>query len=182
MLLSIDPGLNNCGLAVINTDNQFTVIETATIKNARKFDTEEKTLENFFNTRIVKLLHIEKSIRGFLEKYSDISEVAIEAPFYHASTPMAFSSLLEVVSVIKHKIFIPIQINPKMVEPMLVKKMFITEKLTKGMNGKEVMKEFLKKRIAIGDVVYAGDVEVLSEHEIDAIGVGFTHKLMEKLS
>lgn len=179
MLLSIDPGLNNCGLAVIKTEKQFSVLETTTIKNARKFDLDEKKLEEKFNSRVVKLMHIERTVREVLEKYPEISVVAIEAPFYHASTPMAFSSLLEVVSVLKHKVFVPMGINPIMVEPMLVKKLFITDRLTKGMSGKEYMKEFLKRRIASGDIRYTGDIDLLTEHEIDAIAVGLTSKLLE---
>ena len=180
MLLSIDPGLNNCGLAISDIGDRYKVLETHNIKNSRKFNEVEKTLEAFYNARVVKIAFIESTIRGFLEKYKDIDEVAIEAPFYHASTPMAYSSLLEVISAIKYKILIPMGLKITMVEPLLVKKMFITDKLTKGMNGKQYMKEFLKKRVIAGDIVYEGDIELLTEHEIDAIGVGFTSKLLEK--
>lgn len=180
MLLSIDPGLNNCGIAVSSPGNTFKVHETFNVKNTRKFTPEEKTVEAYYNARVVKINSIETIIRGFLDKYKDINEVAIEAPFYHASTPMAYASLLEVISVIRHKILIPMNLKIQMVEPLLVKKLFITTKLTKGMNGKEYMKEFLKKRIAAGDIVYDGDVDSLTEHEIDAIGVGFTSRLTNK--
>lgn len=180
MLLSIDPGLNNCGIAVSEVEDKFKVVETINIKNTRKFSPEEKTIEAFYNARVVKINAIESTIRSLLEKYKDISEVAIEAPFYHAATPAAFSSLLEVISVIRHKIFVPLKMKIVMVEPMLVKKLFITAKLTKGMNGKEFMKEYLKKRIAEGYIVFNGDVDQLTEHEIDAIGVGFTSKILEQ--
>lgn len=180
MLLSIDPGLNNCGIAVSEVGDNFKVVETVNIKNTRKFTPEEKTIEAFYNARVVKINAIEEVVRGLLDKYKTINEVAIEAPFYHASTPAAFSSLLEVISVIRHKIFVPLKIKIVMVEPMLVKKLFITTKLTKGMNGKEFMKEFLKKRIADGHISFSGNVDELTEHEIDAIGVGFTSKILEQ--
>lgn len=182
MLLSIDPGLNNCGLAVSVPGEQFKVLETLNIKNARKFDADEKAVEAHFDTRVVKLLHIEKVIREVLSRHPGVCEIAIEAPFYHAATPMAFSSLLEVISVIKYKVLYPMGIKPRMVEPLLVKKTFITEKLTKGMNGKEFMKQFLKRRIESGDILFTGDFDALTEHEIDAIAVGFTSKLLEKRS
>ena len=182
MLLCIDPGLNNCGLAVCEASDNLKVLETHNIKNARKFTDDEKTVEAFYSSRVVKVNAIIDTITAYLEKYPDIDTVPIEAPFYHASTPMAYSSLLEVVSAIKYRIVVPRGLKLLMLEPMLVKKLFIPVKMTKLMTGKEWMKKFLLERLETKEITYSGDVELLSEHEIDAIGVGFTYMHVTKES
>ena len=45
MLLAIDPGVNQCGLAVLDTEQKVVVKETVLVKNARKFTPEEKIIE-----------------------------------------------------------------------------------------------------------------------------------------
>lgn len=180
MILCIDPGLNNCGLAICLGGEKLKVLETHNIKNSRKFSDEEKTLEAFYNARVVKITAIVKTVTEFLDKYPDIKEAAIEAPFYHSSTPMAYSSLLEVVSAIRYKVLIPRGIKVHMVEPMLVKKLFIRAKMTRGMTGKDYMKKFLIEHIQSGDILLDKEVDELSEHEIDAIGVGFTSERIHK--
>jgi Holliday junction resolvasome RuvABC endonuclease subunit len=55
MILAIDPGINNCGLALIDIENNFNVKETYLVKNARKFTDEEKIIEAKFGSRSVKV-------------------------------------------------------------------------------------------------------------------------------
>lgn len=173
MLLSIDPGVNNCGLSVADTTQQFKVLVTHNVKNARKFTDTEKALEAQYNTRVVKVFAIHDKILEILELYPDIDDVAIEAPFYNHLTPQAYGSLLEVISVIKYKILIPRNLPYRMLEPMLVKKLFAN----KGMAKKDVMKQFLIAKIATGEILLGTDIETLTEHEIDAVAIGFVHRL-----
>lgn len=173
MILSIDPGINNCGLSVLDLDTQFEVKENVLVKNARKFTDEEKVVETKFGNRTVKVMAIINKIKDILTRYPEIDALIIEAPFYNALTPMAYGSLLEVIFSIKYLIVIPNQLGMKLVEPLLVKKLFSGQHMAK----KEVMKQFLIKKVADGDIKFTGDVESLSEHEIDSIAIGFVHYL-----
>ena len=171
MLLGIDPGVNNCGLTVVDTTAGFSVITTHSVKNARKFTDAEKELEQEFNTRVVKVSAIINKVNEVLDAYPLIDYVAIEAPFYNRLTPQAFGSLLEVIAAIKYNILVPRKMKFRMLEPMLVKKIFAE----KGMAKKEVMKQFLISKKAAGTILMDIDIETLSEHEIDAIAIVYSH-------
>jgi len=175
LLLSIDPGINNCGIVVLDTSNQFTVVESILVKNARKFTDDEKTIEKEYGTRAVKVDYILKAIRSLLLKY-DIDTVVVEAPFYNALTPVAYGSLLEVIFALKYDIIVKGKYIFKLIEPLLVKKMFTS----KGMAAKDLIKDFLIKKKEDGSILIAIDIDTLSEHEIDAIAVGFVYNLMLK--
>ncbi len=173
MILSIDPGINNCGLSVLDLDTQFEVKENVLVKNARKFTDEEKVVETRFGNRTVKVMAIINKIKEILVKYPSIDALIIEAPFYNALTPMAYGSLLEVIFSIKYLVVIPNQLGMKLVEPLLVKKLFSGQHMAK----KEVMKQFLIRKRDDGEIKIAGDVEALSEHEIDSVAIGYVHYL-----
>ena len=61
-----------------------------------------------------------------------------------------------------------------MAEPLLVKKLFINVKLDKGLKKKDAMRDFLFKKVSEGSIAVKVDIEPLTEHEIDAIAVGFS--------
>lgn len=172
-ILSIDPGINNCGLSVINYEKEFTVIETCLVKNARKFTDSEKVIESKFGNRAVKVIAILNTIDSILTTYKDIDTIVIEAPFYNALTPMAYGSLLEVIFAIKYTIVIKKELGFKLVEPLLVKKLFSNQ----SQASKEAMKQFLIKKKENKDILLNKDVTELSEHEIDSIAVGYIHYL-----
>lgn len=182
MLLSIDPGINNCGLAVIDHTNVFTVLETMNVCNTRRFTDEEKVAEKVFGTRSVKVLWIMHQVSQMLAKYPQITHVAIEAPFYSPLTPAAYGSLLEIISAIRYSILIPANIMHSLVEPLLVKRMFINVKLGKDLKKKEAMRMFLVTKVCNGEIVLPCSVDALSEHEIDAIAVGFSRAITEALA
>lgn len=171
MLLGIDPGVNNCGVAVIDTSTAFRVLDTLNIKNVRKFTDDEKVLEKDFGTRPVKVLSIVREIEKTLVKFPEIKTAAIEAPFYHHLTPQAYGSLLEVVSAIRYNILIPQRIFYEMLPPMSVKKLFTD----KGAAKKELMKRFLLQKKEDGSILIDLDIEMLTEHEIDAIAIAYTY-------
>lgn len=173
MILSIDPGINNAGLSVINFDNEFKVIETHLVKNARKFTDEEKVIESKFGNRSVKVIAILNKIKQLLSTYKDINAIIIEAPFYNALTPMAYGSLLEVIFAIKYTIIIEQELGFKLIEPLLVKKLFANQ----SQASKEAMKQFLIKKKENRDVIIDKNIEELSEHEIDSVAIGYVHYL-----
>ena len=173
LYLSIDPGIAHLGISVIDNTNEFKVLETVLVKNTRKFTDEEKIIEIAYGPRVVKVLAIVDSINQLLDKYKAIEIIILEAPFYSALTPVSYGALLEVISAIKYKIIIPRDLPFKLIEPLLVKKLFTN----KGMASKEAMKQFLIQKKENGNIVLETEIDTLSEHEIDAIAIGFVYHL-----
>jgi len=173
VILSIDPGVNNCGLSVLNIGSDFTILKTCVVKNVRKFTEDEKIIEVKFGSRSVKVLTIIDKIKELLATYPDIDRLVIEAPFYNVLTPMTYSSLLEVIFSIKYLIAFPLNLNMKLIEPLLVKKLFSGQHMAK----KEVMKEFLFAKNNSGEIKSDSDLTQLSEHEIDSIAIGYVYYL-----
>lgn len=174
-ILSIDPGISNCGISILDIDKNFTVIDSLTVKNQRKFTPEEKELELKVGTRTVKVLNILNAINMMLNKYS-IKFITIEAPFYSALSPAAYGSLLEVIFSIKYTICLPKAIEFKLIEPLLVKKMFSNHSLA----SKDIIKQFLIKKLEDKDIIMTKHVDELTEHEIDSIAVGYVYFLSLK--
>lgn len=181
MLLSIDPGINNCGMVVIDYSDVFTVLETMNICNERRFTVEEKEVGKTFGLRAVKIATILEQVKLAFIKYPHIDYVVIEAPFYNPGAPNAYSSLLEIISAIKHTILLPNKIRHSLVAPLLIKRVFLNIKLSKELKKKEAMRALLVTKVSQGEIVLPCEVEVLSEHEIDAIAVGYSHAISQTL-
>ena len=175
MLLSIDPGINSFGICVYNNDKVFEVIETQLVKGNRKFSEEEKLIETKYGARVVKVNSILATLEEIKLKY-DIEGITLEAPFYNALTPVAYGSLLEVITVVKYMFAYKHNLNFKLIEPLLVKKVFANKSLA----AKDVIKQFLRQKKEDGSILLSTDVENLSEHEIDAIAVGFVSEVLYK--
>ena len=171
--LSADPGIANFGISIIDNSKKFNVIETVIISNNRKFTDEEKIVESMYGSRVVKILSIVNKINELLDKYKKIEVIILEAPFYSALTPVSYGALLEVISSIKYQIVIPRNLPFKLIEPLLVKKIFTN----KGMANKEAMKQFLIKKVEEKIIHLPTEIDSLSEHEIDAIAIGFVYHL-----
>lgn len=172
MYISCDPGISNFGIAVVDDSDGFKVVKTVLVKNIRKFTDEERSLETVYGSRTVKVLCILNVIRNLLDEYT-IDYIVLEAPFYNALTPLAYGSLLEVISAIKYDIALKANLRFKLIEPLLVKKLFSK----KGMASKELMKQFLITKQTDKTIALEASVDTLSEHEIDAVAVGFVHHL-----
>ena len=172
MIISIDPGINNCGISVIDISTQFEVKESILVKNARKFTEPEKAVETVYGNRTVKVQAIINKLEELLVKYPDVTMLTIEAPFYNALTPMAYGSLLEVIFAVKYDFIIKHNLQFKLIEPLLVKKHFAKDHKAK----KEHMRAFLITRKKDGSVVMPTiEVDDMSEHEIDSVAVGFVY-------
>lgn len=175
MLLSIDPGINNTGLSIIEFKDNLYVHETVLVSTVRKFTDEEKEVEKFYNSKTVKVLAILKKIEEILEKYQ-LNTIAIEAPFYNALTPVAYGSILEVIFALKYAIVVPRKMKLHLIEPLLVKKLFAREHLAT----KAIMRELLTRKVDEKEIVLNKSIENLSEHEVDSIAVGYAYFLTLK--
>lgn len=169
-------------MVVIDYTDVFTVLETMNICNERRFTPEEKAIEKVFGLRSVKVTAILEKVRLTLAKYPQIKHVAMEAPFYNPGTPQAYGSLLEIISAIKHTILMPNKIEHSLVAPLLVKRMFLNVKLGKDLKKKEAMKALLVMKVSKGEIALPCEVDALSEHEIDAIAVGYSYAIAQTLA
>jgi len=176
MIISIDPGINNCGISVIDNENQFKVIESVLVKNARKFTDAEKLVEAVYGNRTVKVQAIINKLEELYAKYPNVTMLTIEAPFYNALTPVAYGSLLEVIFSIKYTFILKHNLQFKLIEPLLVKKLFTNQ----HMASKEVIKQFLISKKQDGSIMIDIDIETLSEHEIDSIAIAFVYTIGTK--
>lgn len=174
-LIAIDPGINFCSLVTIDTENEFKVINSVLVKNARAFTPEEKIKEASFGPRAVKVGAIIKKLEELIEQYG-VTTIVVEAPFYNALTPMAYGSLLEVIFAIKYAVVIPRGLKFELIEPTLVKKLFAN----KGYAAKEAMRQFLHAKKASGEIILPYEVDSLSEHEVDGVAIGFVYNLGTK--
>jgi len=173
MFISCDPGIANFGISVNKKTTPFTSIETVLVKNTRKLTDEEKIVEEAYNSRTPKIYAILNTIKAFLDKYKEIDTIVLEAPFYNALTPAAYGSLLEVIFAIKYTIVVPNNLKFSLIEPLLVKKLFTS----KGMASKEAMRLFLNTKKDSGEILIEREISELSEHEVDAVAVGFVYAL-----
>ena len=175
-LLSIDPGINFCGLSVGIYDNSYKVLECSLVKNIRKLTEEEKALEKKRGIRVVKIKAIIDKVYDLVSRHS-VDTIVVEAPFYNSLTPMAYGSILEVLFSIKYTVVMELDLQFEVLEPLLIKKLFTD----KSFASKDVMKSFLKTKIQSNDISIGSiDFDSLSEHEVDAIAIGYVYSNMSK--
>ena len=178
MYIAIDPGINNTGviLFTLSSDKKFTVINSRLILNIRKFTIEEKLIIKKYGDRVPKLQSILNGVNEVYNSNKDlIKGIIIEAPFYSSFRPQTFGSIIEVITLIKYNIAYKLNIDFNLIEPLLIKKIFST----KGMATKELMKEVLEQKVKNNEIFVPFNVDILSEHEIDAIAVGYSHYILK---
>lgn len=176
LYLSIDPGINNLGISLFNiNDNGIEVKETYLVNNIRKFTEEEKIIEKKYTGRLVKVNAVYNKLKEIIDN-NKIDCIIVEAPFYNALTPVAYGSLLEVITIIKYNIAYVNDLDFMLLEPLYIKKIFTNA----AMANKQLIKEFLIKKKEDGSILITKDIELLSEHETDAIAIGFVYSLILK--
>jgi Holliday junction resolvasome RuvABC endonuclease subunit len=178
--ISIDPGLNTCGVAVFTyKDNRFQVKSTTLINNLRKLTDGEKLIAKKYTDRLAKLDTICKTIDTMYdtlkEEGYEINTLIVEAPFYSSFRPAAFGSLVETISLIRYNVAFKRNSSFYAIEPMAVKKAFAA----RGMANKDDMRETLLLKIQTQELDCNIDIATISEHEVDAIAIGYTHFLFQ---
>lgn len=171
-LLAIDPGVNNCGLAVFNIDyqtNEIVSVDAHTAISAKMDDTTT-LYEELYSERTVKLYKLTDYLNRIMVEVNP-AIVVCESPFYNRLRPMAYGSLLEVLNSIYTTI---INYNNNVpfftVEPLLVKKT-----VGAGMQtGKLDVKQAISRIDSIMSTLVT-DLEGLDEHSVDAMAVGYTY-------
>lgn len=175
-VMGIDPGLGNLGVSFMNVDSythQILTVEAYTLVNDKMPDYSGLE-EDIYSARTVKLYKLKYALMQLLHIYQP-SIVACEAPFFNRLRPMAYGALLELVSCL-HATVIDYNRNLGFISlPPLTVKKFIGAKSIKNDTdkGKSVVKEAIRLIPEIMNVL-TQDIDTLSEHAIDAIGVGYT--------
>lgn len=174
--ISFDPGLNNTGAAIIDQCYQTGIIkrvEAHLLVSAKLRDHTGMDEENHAE-RAIKLMRLHQAVLDLLHHYNP-SNAGSEAPFFNRLMPMAYGALCEVVNTIYSSV---INYNPNIqfavFPPLTVKKVVGAKAIS---NDTEKGKFEVKKAIMANPEIMAAlvnDIETLSEHELDAIAVGFT--------
>jgi Holliday junction resolvasome RuvABC endonuclease subunit len=175
--MSLDPGLSNTGVATFDIDfttGKILRIEAFTLTNNKLAD-DTGLDDEIHQERAIKLMKLKQALQFVLENTTPV-DVACEAPFYNPLMPMAYGVLVEVVSHLFHAV---VEFNPNIqftqYPPMTVKKSVGAKAAKKDTEkGKNMVKEALLQIPEIMSVLVT-DIELLSEHAIDAIAVGYTH-------
>lgn len=166
--ISIDPGLNNSGVAVWTVCQEpFDIlnIQAQTLKAARLVDHSGLDDEDH-REAVHKRLAMGRALCLILEEVNP-AWVVCESPFFNPMTPNSFAVLTEVLVTFYDTVMM---FNPSIrfsqIPPLLVKKCLGVA----GQKGKEVVKEALAKMAYIEKLEQ--DIKFLDEHSIDAIAVG----------
>lgn len=175
MIISIDPGVSNCGVSRLYLDENNVVIvkESINVKGSLKLRGEHGEIAEDFDERTGKVIRICDSIDEILNSFPEINMIILEAPFIHPGRPMAVVALLEVLNAIKYRLSIIKRIKNILIAPKLVKKLFYGN----GKADKEKMQKALKHKVNKGFIILDEtiNIEELTEHQIDSIAVGYSY-------
>lgn len=179
-LMAADPGLNNTGVAeiIFNLDtNKIESIYAETLMNDYLIQDTGVSLDRH-TERTHKLLVMKQGFGGFAEDFG-AQAVACEAPFFSSLRPMAYGYLLEVVNNLREAV---IEHNPEItfteIPPLSVKSCIGAKAIANDtLKGKEVVKLAIQQIPEIMEALVI-DFELLTEHAIDAIAVGYSYLLM----
>lgn len=168
-IISVDPGLNNFGVCIINiNDNTVKSIKAFTLKNDSLKDNVNLLNEN--NTeRIVKLYKLKNTFLNILQHHNPILVIS-ESPFFNPTRPSAFSSLTQVIQIIQMVCYEHNNnISFNTIEPLLVKKTVNAGMTSNKLNVKDAI-----KNITVIMNSLLNNIELLDEHSIDAIAIGYS--------
>ena len=170
-MVSIDPGLTTCGISIfeLNTlTHEIVSISSFTIDTDKLSDTSG-LFSDIVSERYIKIYKLCNCITSIIQA-CDAKIVVSEAPFYNRFMPMAYGALLEVVSSIQHAV---ITLSNDIVFTSYAPQQVKMSVGAAGKKGKDIMKESIAKISHLFEKIVS-DYELLDEHSIDSIAVGFT--------
>lgn len=170
-MVSIDPGLNTCGISIyeLNTLTHEIVSISAFTIETEKLTDSSGLYTDIVSERFIKIYKLCNCIASIVSA-TGAKIVVSEAPFYNRFMPMAYGALLEVVSSIQHAI---IALDNSIVFTSYAPQQVKMSVGAAGKKGKDIVKTSIEKVSQIFDKIIS-DYELLDEHSIDAIAVGFT--------
>lgn len=170
-MVAIDPGSTTCGVAIYNLDT-----EHKKILNISAFTIEVDKLHDYTGLyqdvtteRMIRIAKLKKCISDIVTSVG-AKIVVSEAPFYNRFMPMAYGALLEIVSAINQTVH---EVSPELVFNSYAPQMVKMTVGAAGIKGKEVIKDKLKSNLVLYPKIIS-DFDMLDEHSLDAIAVGYT--------
>lgn len=172
-ILAIDPGLNNTGVAHLLIDhakNEIVSLEATTIVTNNLPNNTGLSL-SIHTERKIKLHKLKNCIIGYIEHLKP-SVMVCESSFYNPYMPTAYKALIESITAIQEAL---IETNNNipflMIEPLLIKK---TVGGLKGIKGKSVIRDCIRNIDELYKLL-GHNLDILDEHSIDAIAIGYTY-------
>lgn len=171
-LIGVDPGTEFCGICVIDHDTEGTIdsLLPLTLNSNKIYLPEANNREIHHGERFVRIMKITTAFKELL-LYHNPNAVACEAPFFHQLHPTAFAPLVETVFALRNTVM---DFNPQipffLYPPRLVKKVFAKDSFA----NKEQMRAALSNNQELMNKLPCS-ITSISEHAVDAIGVGYTH-------
>lgn len=177
-ILSIDPGTNHLGFAIIDLipDRGMVVVDVATLE-AMRLASQYKSLIEVHGEKIAKLYALEMALNRIMSRFKP-HYVVSESP-YLGRFPNAFAALVECFNMIRRAL---IDFNPCMplnqLDPSTIKK-------SVGVSGKSgdksLMTLALAKLSAVEIDLSEFSLDNLDEHSVDAIAAGYAYVKNEGL-
>lgn len=171
-LMTMDPGLNNNGLAIFRIQHSpVKILSISTILLSERNTPDSSGLDDDLHEgETHKRLSTAGALRHYLEQYRP-DVFACESPFFDRFRPSSFMTLSRVTITIFDTVT---TFNPnchfEWYAPLAVKKAVGMA----GVKGKEAIELGLSRIPIIVDVLEQ-DLSAISEHERDAIAVGYRH-------
>lgn len=167
-ILSIDPGVNSCGLSIIelNRDDSIKLLKVETLY-PEKLIHLYKDIDFIHGPRFTKVSIITKYIFNLLLDY-EVDKVVSEMGYYNPKRPGAFAALIEIISAIRYTVFSYSNSTTfDVIDPSSIKN---AVSVGGGSSDKNDMKTAILnyKNIEYNNI----EISNLDEHSIDSIAVG----------
>ena len=171
--ISIDPGTTHIGFSIwVVSIKEYDILKIETFTYNVSNSEYDKDIEALYGTRFAKLLIIEQVFSQLLIEHKPIS-VACESPFYFFKRPGAFAPLIETLYILKKCVF---NYDPSVpfitYDPSSIKNSIGA----KGNSDKKIIKNSMIN-LSNSLPISKEEVEILDEHSIDSIAVGYCHYL-----
>ena len=167
-ILSIDPGLSVTGWAISDIDNgRMTVVQHGEIVAQKEMKNHKEEI-NIFGKRLFTLDYIEEQTDELVKKYNP-TDVVSEDAFWNPKFPDAFMAICLCIFTMARIIKKQHSLILHKLAPRLVKN------LATGNGNADKTK--VKSSITSNPAIIISKPELLSEHESDAIAIGYAFAL-----
>jgi Holliday junction resolvasome RuvABC endonuclease subunit len=164
-ILTIDPG-NNIGVSIITVDvRDFSIVNIET----RLYVLENliPVMDDNFNKLLYKLSVIQDIVTDLYVAYNPIA-LGVETSFLNTRFPKAVLQLSQYVAVIEHTMYtLNTRIKMFRYMPRYIKRIL-------GAGGSADKDDMMVTMSAIDELTNHINPYILSEHEVDAIAIGYT--------
>ena len=179
--LSVDGGTYTVGLCLFEVDtltNQMNVIQTHLI-NIHSHDARYDYIEERHGNETMRMCRLRDEFNRFLAGIEMTPDLLIyESHFFNVRRPTAAIPLVRFMQVVED-ICVENGMTMTTVSPQQMKRTVgISKQLAKA--DKDIVKKKINELIESQHITYSVELDDISEHEIDAIGIGFTQMVLDQ--